>query len=85
MFNRTIIQSTLPKSPKSSLKTMVFKSYSSQSNFLTSIQLNSFGNILNANFINMKLHQRGCMNYGTRSVRNEMEIHQELAKTSYKI
>ena len=56
MFNRTIIQSTLPKSPKGGLKTMVFKSYSSQPNSLTSIQLNSFGNLLNANFINMKLH-----------------------------
>ena len=35
---------------------MVFKSYSSQPNSLTSIQLNSFGSILNVNFINMKLH-----------------------------
>ena len=85
MFNRTIIQSTLPKSPKGGLKTMVFQSYFSQPNSLTSIQLNSFGNILNANFINMKLHWRGCRNYGTRSVRNEMEIHQKLSRNSYKI
>ena len=44
------------KRPKSGLKTMVFKPYSSQPNSLTSIQLNFFGHILNANFINTKLH-----------------------------
>ena len=72
------------KKPRSGLKTMVFKSYSYQPNFLTSIQLNFFEDILNANFINTKLHWRECMNYGTRPVRNEMEFHQKLARTSHK-
>ena len=69
-----------------SLKTVInYTSFLVELGVLFTTLLVSQWSTSNASFINMKLHLRGCMNYGIGLVRSEIKFHQKHARTSQKV